>query len=490
MNNTVSSIREVGHGGTTGSTAPDPVEWLQAAYKGRKWRFRGDITQLGQRVRVMEGAPGGENTLESPRDGYHGLPVPKALQVEFVGWLRTHGYAERRFFLYLKRFGEVMPHLEGNQILDSAEIERIALGRKAGIEQIRTVMNFLRYRGGAKAAKPPEAAPQRLLLKDVYSLFLAHQRRRGLRKKSLAAILWDIKPFLSFLKGRGIEFIDEVKRMHLGEYREDVFSVQRTPHGKPLAMVTQARRLQCVGHVFRILLRNEAIKKNPVPLDYFIRPITLLSKNNLSREEISRLLDSVPIGTVMDFRNRVILECFYAAGLRINEVCNIRLKDINQEDGLLRVHEGKGGVERIVPITRTLAEFLEYYLAKVRARILNPGLDSQVLFPTTVGTAIGPKHIGFYLTRYLRAAGIEKRVSSHVFRHSISTHLMESGADVRHIQKLLGHGSIATTQGYLRTTTSDLRRAVLAYHPRERKYIPSQTNKEHHEIDHDNTPCE
>ncbi|RMG69930.1 MAG: tyrosine recombinase, partial [Nitrospirae bacterium] len=181
----------------------------------------------------------------------------------------------------------------------------------------------------------------------------------------------------------------------------------------------------------------------------------------LSTEDIMKLLDSIK-DTQMAERDQVIFELMYASGLRVSEVVQLRIEDVNLEAGFLRI-SGKGGKERVVPLSEHTLEKIKVYLSDIR-----PGLvkkrDVPFLFLSKRGGKLTRQRIWQSLKHYARKAGIE--LSPHVIRHSFATHLLEGGADLRSVQKMLGHADISTTQIYTKVTTEHLKRIYEKHHPR------------------------
>src|SRR5207245_3500824 len=187
----------------------------------------------------------------------------------------------------------------------------------------------------------------------------------------------------------------------------------------------------------------------------------------LSVDEVDRILASPVGGTAVALRDAAILETLYGAGLRVSELVSLDVDDLDLEEGSVRVI-GKGSKERMVPLGRYARSSLGSYVSKGR-----PALAS-----TRSRAALFLNHRGGRLTRqgcdkilrgHVRRAGIRKRVSSHTLRHSFATHLLEGGADVRVVQELLGHASVATTQIYTLVTEQHLREVYFSAHPRARK---------------------
>jgi integrase/recombinase XerD len=184
----------------------------------------------------------------------------------------------------------------------------------------------------------------------------------------------------------------------------------------------------------------------------------------LSLEEVDRLLTPLPDETAADLCDQAILELAYASGLRLAELCALRVEQLHLEAGFIHV-VGKGNKERVVPVGRSAAATLHRYLETARPRLVKARSPGQV-FLTGRGTAFAGVTLWWRLKRRVRRAGIERNVTPHMLRHSFATHLLERGADLRVIQELLGHASIATTEVYTHVARDRLREVHRRFHPR------------------------
>jgi integrase/recombinase XerD len=168
-----------------------------------------------------------------------------------------------------------------------------------------------------------------------------------------------------------------------------------------------------------------------------------------------------------ELRDRALLETLYSTGVRVGELRRLTLQDVDTEERTMRVLLGKGRKDRYLPLTRAAASALERYLAQGRAA-LAAGKNVQQLFLSNAGGPVHPHTVYRILTRWASEARIKKPVTTHTFRHSLATHLLKGGADIRHIQKLLGHASLQSTERYTRVEIQDLKDIVRRAHPRSR----------------------
>ena len=187
----------------------------------------------------------------------------------------------------------------------------------------------------------------------------------------------------------------------------------------------------------------------------------------MSEEDVAKLLDSVAGATPYDIRDRAMLELFYACGLRLSELCNLTLESFSGDAEVVRCF-GKGSKERVVPIGAAAATALGNYIEGARASFLRPGDTSERhVFLTRFGRKFKSAGVEAMIKQRAAAAGLDTaKISPHVLRHSFASHLLQHGADVRAIQEMLGHASVATTQVYTHIDTGRLAKTHRLFHPR------------------------
>jgi integrase/recombinase XerC len=233
------------------------------------------------------------------------------------------------------------------------------------------------------------------------------------------------------------------------------------------AKTSISRRLASLRSFFRFAQREGLIEENPA------KPLRNPRRNRklphfLSHDEIKRLLQAPPANELAGLRDRAILETIYSAGLRVSEVVGINDGDIDFSVDIVRIR-GKGRRERLAPIGSFAVKALRRWLAKRQlARDLPPGLTAPV-FTNKFGRRITTRSVARMLEKYLKLTGLDLRTSPHTLRHSFATHLLDHGADIRSVQELLGHKSLATTQIYTHVTTASLRKVYERAHPLARR---------------------
>lgn len=293
---------------------------------------------------------------------------------------------------------------------------------------------------------------------DRFSRFLVAERNAS--QETVRAYLREVGELSAFLAGSGTRqdapsaAIDWrcVTGSDLRRY-----AAARSPGLKASSM---ARRISAVRTWFRFLLRQGEIPANPAAQLVSPRRDARLP-GFLPVDEMMDFLRSLPSATGRDKRNAAILELLYSSGMRIGELVFLRRGDVSFEEGTVRVL-GKGRKVRVVPVGgKALASLSDYLDASGRLR----GADDGPLFRNARGGAITARSVARILASALADAGIARRLSPHGIRHSFATHLLESGADLRAIQEMLGHASLSTTQRYARVNVSHLVRAYEGAHP-------------------------
>jgi integrase/recombinase XerD len=228
---------------------------------------------------------------------------------------------------------------------------------------------------------------------------------------------------------------------------------------------TISHYITVINSFYTFLVNDNIISKNPcVNIKSPKLPKTL--PTFLTEEEVDKLLD-INCVTPYDYRNKAMLEILYATGLRISELCNLKITDVDINNSLVRVF-GKGRKERIIPVSDYALSFLEKYVRFYRNEILREKV-SDYLFISNSKTQISRQGFFKIIKKECNRAGIEKNVSPHVLRHSFATHLLKHGADLRVIQELLGHEDISTTQIYAHLVNEKIKNDY-EYHPRNKIY--------------------
>lgn len=229
---------------------------------------------------------------------------------------------------------------------------------------------------------------------------------------------------------------------------------------------SQARAISSIKAFFKFLLEDDYRTDNPATLLEGPK-LGLYLPDTLSEEDINRIIACIDNSTDIGKRNKCILEVLYGCGLRVSELIDLKISNINFKESYIMV-EGKGEKTRLVPLANTTAEFIKSYIHTVRNKTKINKKYEDTLFLNSRGTNMSRVIVFIIIKELTQKAGISKSISPHTFRHSFATHLLQNGADLRFIQEMLGHSSITTTQVYTHLKTEELRDVILNFHPRNR----------------------
>ena len=280
----------------------------------------------------------------------------------------------------------------------------------------------------------------------------------GLAKNTQLAYMRDLRLLMKSLQLKADEELLQVSRQQLIAYL-----VRLKQEGR--AASTVARKLASIKAFYRFLTAERYIRRNPAEvLEAASRGLHL--PKVLSVQEVERLLDEPNLGTLDGYRDKTMLELLYATGMRVSELVNVPVKNVDMKMQYVIVM-GKGSKERMLPLGRTALHYLEHYLSVVRPQLLHGKPDAAAeLFVTGWGGPMTRERFYEIIVAYGKSAGISKRVTPHMLRHSFATHLLNNGTDLRIVQKLLGHADISTTQIYTHLDVERLREVYDKTHPR------------------------
>ena len=278
----------------------------------------------------------------------------------------------------------------------------------------------------------------------------------GASRHTLAAYRSDLAQFQLFLHERGVERLDLITPEYVLEFL-------RSQKEAGIHVNTLARRLVAIRMLFRFLWTEGVVSKD-VTADLQSPKLWRYLPDTLTEQDVEDLLDAPDRTTLLGIRDRALLEVFYATGARVSEVAELTLGLVKLDYGYLIVF-GKRRKERLVPIGEVAKAALGHYLERARMEILGPR-PSDYVFVSRRAPRLSRSGIWSLVRKYALKAAIAKRVSPHTLRHSFATHMLAHGADLRSVQTLLGHASIATTQIYTHVDASRLKRAHRQFHPR------------------------
>lgn len=279
---------------------------------------------------------------------------------------------------------------------------------------------------------------------------------RGLAQNTLLAYRRDLTAYAEHLASRGIANAPQVRREYVTEY---IFSQKKAG----LATTSINRSLAAIKTFHRFLVREGLVKEDPTAL---VETPKLWKRvpDVLTQAEIESMLKAAQGKRGQQIRDYAILELFYASGMRVSELVQLKVENVNLEIGYVRCI-GKGSKERIIPIGKTAREAVRYYCEHIRGKSAKSGMTSD-LFLSRLGKKITRQGIWKLIKQYAVKAGIKKTIKPHTLRHSFATHLLEHGADLRSVQEMLGHSDISTTQIYTHVDRERLRSIHKQFHPR------------------------
>ena len=276
---------------------------------------------------------------------------------------------------------------------------------------------------------------------------------------TISSYLRDLKKFIVFLENNNIENYYELSK-------EKILDFLQILHEEKQSESSISRILSTLRSFYKFLVIEGDCRKNPwVQINNPIKLKKILEV--LKIEEVEKFLESIPYSTALEMRDRAMLEILYSCGLRVSEIVNLKMQNIDFDEELLRFI-GKGDRERIVPIGEKGLSFLEKYLRTSRYKIKKE-YRSDYVFLNRSGRRMTRQGFWKILKKYARRTNLNKNLYPHIFRHSFATHMLQRGADLRTIQELLGHSSISTTEIYTTLDKEHIKDIYFKYHPRGRK---------------------
>jgi integrase/recombinase XerD len=343
-------------------------------------------------------------------------------------------------------------------------------GKKGFAAVARLRERAQRAKPGARGGNAPQASA---LLRDAadalavcIDAWLEALRSRNYSESTLDGRAFSLRFFAAWAQERDVTRAGEVTRPILETYQRWLSRYEPKP-GKRLSWSTQRERIGTLRDWFRWLTRQNILIHNPASELELPRPERRLPVSGLSRDELEKLLAVPDVADLLGLRDRAMLEVLYATGLRRTELCRLECPDVNPERGTVTVRQGKGKKDRVVPLGPRAAAWVKRYESEVRSRLV---LDARTptLFLTAYGAGFNPDVVSGLVSAWMTRAGLEKRGSCHLLRHTCATHMLEGGADIRFIQQLLGHEKLETTAIYTEVTIRQLLEVHARCHPSAR----------------------
>ncbi|MCJ7748710.1 MAG: site-specific tyrosine recombinase XerD [Desulfobacterales bacterium] len=279
---------------------------------------------------------------------------------------------------------------------------------------------------------------------------------KGLSKNTIDAYSHGLNRFLDSLRKKGIQEMPGVSKF---DVREFLIALRK----RGLSTKTVVRNLVAIRTFFHFLIQEGILEANPIE-ELESPKIAKTLPEILTLKEVEQLLEQPNPQTPLAIRDRAMLEVLYATGMRVSELTHLPINQVNLEGGYVLVF-GKGSKERIVPLGSEAMKWVALYLKAARERLAK-GKESPFLFINRSGRGMSRQQFWKNIKAYGRRAGIRKRITPHLLRHSFASHLLEGGADLRSVQMMLGHVDISTTQIYTHVTGERLKKIHKRYHPR------------------------
>ena len=299
-------------------------------------------------------------------------------------------------------------------------------------------------------------------MKQAVEQFLNYTTvERGLSPNTIAAYRNDLSQFVDFLQSRDSSLQGNGSWKRIGTDALTAFVLDL--HERGYSDKTKTRKVASTKALFGFLLEEGVIDKNPME-DFASPGVGESLPETLSVEEIDALLSVEEALTPMSLRDRAMIEIMYATGVRVSELVSLDIDDVDLDENFVRCM-GKGSKERIIPVHDEAVEAVRVYLQDGRESLAGPAAG-RALFVSRKGGRLTRQALWLILKGRAQAAGIERKITPHTLRHSFATHLLIGGAQLRHVQELLGHASITTTQVYTHLTSEHVRAQYESSHPR------------------------
>ena len=301
-------------------------------------------------------------------------------------------------------------------------------------------------------------------VKELIPGYIKYLHALGRSPYTIKGIKNSLSNFMRFLETEQAHSLDDLTSGIIEEYQQDLaFSL--TAKGTPLSIQTQTQMLCNVKGFTAFLKDRDYLYNDPGAQIVPPKLPKRLPKVILDHKEIRKLMNAPDTRTNRGYRNRIILEILYDTGIRRSEVSSIKLADLDLKAGYILIH-GKGNKERVVPLSARVCELVMNYILAVRSSFID-GEDPEYLILNRWGQKMDANAVWAVVKRCVSNANLKKNISPHTLRHTCATHMLRNGAPVRHIQELLGHESISSTQIYTHVTINDLKEIHAKYHPSE-----------------------
>ena len=303
-------------------------------------------------------------------------------------------------------------------------------------------------------------------------LFIEVSGALGLSESTIEIRRRMLSRFILWCDERDLSRPQDVTRPILERYRRHLYHYRKS-NGEPLSFATQQQRLMPIKAFFKWLAKENLILYNPASELELPRVHRRLPKQLLNAQEVERILDQTLLHGDLGIRDRAIIETFYSTGIRRAELANLKLHDVDIQNRTLMVRHGKGSKDRMIPLGRRAAHWIERYRVEIRPSLVAEP-DNGFLFLHEYGEPFRNNRLTDLAKKYIRAAGVDKPGACHIFRHTMATLMLDNGADIRFIQAMLGHSDLSTTQIYTQVSITKLKEIHALTHPADRDWCENQ----------------
>ncbi len=285
-------------------------------------------------------------------------------------------------------------------------------------------------------------------------------------ERTIESHVFYLNRFMAWLEAKGTTVIAAVTKTLIMDYQTHLYE-QTNRKGEPISSRSQNQTLSIVKIFFRFLRENDYLAHDPARDVAYAKTPKRLPRSILSGPEAKKVIHAPNTKTALGYRDRTILEVLYSTGVRRKELVSLTIEDVDYNEGFVRVNSGKGSKDRVVPIGKIACRYIENYVKAVRPMLVRDPSNNH-LFLTMRGTTPSFSTIEDIVKKHTKRAKIKKTVSPHTFRHTCATHMLRNKANIRHLQELLGHASLESTQVYAHVSITDLKEVHSKCHPREK----------------------
>lgn len=297
-----------------------------------------------------------------------------------------------------------------------------------------------------------------MAMKRLLQTFIRHLAdEKGLTKNTLESYERDLSHYIDYIEKQGVLSLEQSTKTNIAQYLHSLKQLGRAP-------ATISRNMVSIRALYQYLAKERRISHDP-SLHLETPKIERRLPKVLTVDEVERLLEAPECGSPNGMRDKAMLELLYATGIRVSELISLDVADVDMGMGFVRC-KGSGSRERIVPLGRIAAQWLESYIRTMRPQLLRHGREQEALFINHHGSRLTRQGFWKIMKRYASESGTDKVITPHTLRHSFATHLLENGADLKSVQEMLGHADISTTQVYTHVTSTRMKDIYDRAHPR------------------------